>query len=90
MVGNLQRLKTWWMIQQELMYDIENDGCTDLKVMECTCSSDSCPKVFVVNKTMLNILPCHRIRPMCVGNLKHYVADEKTLEENIKLLRNLM
>ena len=64
--------------------------CTDLEVFECTCLNTTCPRVFVVNEKLLDNIPvCRRARPMSVSALRNYVADMKTIKQNINLLRNL-
>ena len=84
-------LKMWAILQEHLIDDMKSGECTDLEVFECTCSSTDCPRVFVVNEKLLDHIPfCSRARPMSVSVLRNYVADIKTIKQNIKLLRNLM
>ena len=83
-------LKEWAILQEHLIDDMKSGECTDLEVFDCTCLNTECPRVFVVYEKMLDTIPyCSRVRPMSVSALRNYVADRKTIEENIKLLRNL-
>lgn len=69
----------------------DDSGDTIIKAFKCHCKKPECPRIFLLNKTVLSKQTefYKNLKPLRVDELKELVADEKTVMKTFDLLRKL-